>query len=31
MCTRILYRTGTGTYVTGRGMDWNDLDMQTDC
>ena len=24
MCTRILYETGTGTFVTGRGMDWND-------
>ena len=23
-CTRILYETGTGTYITGRGMDWND-------
>ncbi len=24
MCTRVLYETGTGTYVTGRSMDWND-------
>jgi penicillin V acylase-like amidase (Ntn superfamily) len=24
MCTRILYETGTGTHITGRGMDWND-------
>lgn len=24
MCTRILYETATGTYITGRGMDWND-------
>ena len=24
MCTRILYETGTGTYITARGMDWND-------
>ncbi len=24
MCTRIFYRTGTGTFITGRGMDWND-------
>ncbi|AAM04195.1 linear amide C-N hydrolase [Methanosarcina acetivorans] len=31
MCTRILYETGTGTYVTGRSMDWNDLQMDTYC
>lgn len=24
MCTRILYETGTGTYITARGMDWVD-------
>ena len=24
MCTRILYETGTGTFITGRGMDWSD-------
>ena len=24
MCSRIKYETGTGTYITGRGMDWND-------
>jgi penicillin V acylase-like amidase (Ntn superfamily) len=29
MCTRVLYETGTGTYVTGRSMDWNDLTMDT--
>ncbi len=30
MCTRVLYETGTGTYITGRSMDWNDLQMETD-
>jgi hypothetical protein len=29
-CTRVLYETGTGTYIVGRSMDWNDLKMQTD-
>ena len=29
-CTRVLYETGTGTYIVGRSMDWNDLQMQTD-
>lgn len=29
MCTRILYETGTGTYITGRGMDWNDPNLLT--
>jgi penicillin V acylase-like amidase (Ntn superfamily) len=29
-CTRVLCETGTGTYITGRNMDWNDLKMQTD-
>ena len=24
MCTRILYETGTGTYITGRNVDWTD-------
>ena len=24
MCTRILYETGTGAFITGRGMDWSD-------
>jgi penicillin V acylase-like amidase (Ntn superfamily) len=28
MCTRILYETGTGTYITGRGVDWNDPDAR---
>ena len=30
MCTRIKYETGTGTYITGRGMDWNDPTAETD-
>ena len=30
MCTRIKYETGTGSYITGRGMDWNDPTAQTD-
>jgi len=30
MCSRIEYETGTGTYITGRGMDWNDSTMPTD-
>lgn len=29
-CSRILYETGTGTYITGRSMDWNDLKMAAD-
>lgn len=29
-CTRVLYETGTGNYIVGRNMDWNDLKMQTD-
>lgn len=29
MCTRIKYETGTGAYITGRGMDWNDPDLET--
>lgn len=28
-CSRILYETGTGTYVVGRSMDWNDPTAQT--
>lgn len=24
MCTRIVYETGTGSFITGRSMDWND-------
>ncbi|SFH82903.1 linear amide C-N hydrolase [Albimonas pacifica] len=28
-CSRILYQTGAGAYITGRSMDWNDLAMQT--
>ncbi|MFS1489738.1 linear amide C-N hydrolase [Vibrio splendidus] len=24
MCTRIIYETNTGKFITGRGMDWND-------
>ena len=30
MCSRIEYETGTGTYITGRGMDWNDPTAETD-
>ncbi len=29
-CTRVLYETGTGTYIVGRNMDWNDLTMEAD-
>ena len=29
-CTRILYKTGTGTYITARSMDWVDPDLTTD-
>jgi penicillin V acylase-like amidase (Ntn superfamily) len=29
-CTRVLYETGTGTYITGRNMDWNDFKMESD-
>lgn len=28
-CSRILYETGKGTYITGRGMDWNDSSAKT--
>ncbi|MFR9798550.1 linear amide C-N hydrolase [Streptomyces sp. MS06] len=30
MCSKITYRTGTGTFITGRGMDWNDLAANTE-
>ncbi|WP_149184843.1 linear amide C-N hydrolase [Streptomyces sp. TRM49041] len=29
MCSKITYRTGTGTFITGRGMDWNDPTAET--
>ncbi len=29
-CTRILYKTGTGTYITARSMDWNDPELTSD-
>ncbi len=29
MCSRIFYETGTGTYITGRSMDWNDPSAAT--
>lgn len=29
MCSRIKYETGTGTYIVGRGMDWNDPTAKT--
>ena len=28
-CSRLLYETGTGTYITGRSMDWNDHTAKT--
>jgi penicillin V acylase-like amidase (Ntn superfamily) len=28
-CSRILYETGKGTYIVGRGMDWNDPSAKT--
>lgn len=28
-CSRILYETGNGTYITGRTMDWNDPAVST--
>jgi penicillin V acylase-like amidase (Ntn superfamily) len=28
-CSRILYETGNGTYIVGRGMDWNDPTAKT--
>lgn len=30
MCTRVLYETGTGTYIVGRNADWNDLTAKVD-
>ncbi len=30
MCTRIKYETGTGAFITGRCMDWNDPTAETD-
>lgn len=29
MCTRVLYETGTQTYIVGRSMDWNDPTVKT--
>ena len=29
-CSRLLYRTGNGTYITARSMDWVDPDLTTD-
>ena len=29
MCSRIKYETGTGTFITRRGMDWNDPTAET--
>ena len=29
-CSRFLYETGTGTYIVGRSMDWNDPTAKTD-
>lgn len=28
-CTRLVYKTGAGTYITARGMDWNSPDAPT--
>ena len=28
-CSRILYETGNGTYIVGRGMDWSDPTART--
>jgi penicillin V acylase-like amidase (Ntn superfamily) len=28
-CSRVLYETGNGTYITARGMDWNDPTAMT--
>ena len=28
-CSRILYETGTGSYIVGRSMDWNDFNAKT--
>lgn len=29
-CTRLVYETGNGTYITARGMDWNDPTANTE-
>ncbi|MCX2802199.1 linear amide C-N hydrolase [Microbulbifer thermotolerans] len=29
-CTRVLYETGSGNYLTGRNMDWSDMKAQMD-
>ena len=29
-CTRLLYKTGTGTYITARSMDWLDPELTSD-
>ncbi|MGY4712586.1 linear amide C-N hydrolase [Mycolicibacterium sp. CBM1] len=29
MCTRVLYETGTASYITGRSMDWSDRTAKT--
>lgn len=29
VCPRVCYETGTGTYITARGMDWNDASAPT--
>lgn len=29
-CSRILYKTGTGTYITARSMDWTDPELTSD-
>jgi len=29
-CSRLLYKTGNGTYITARSMDWVDPDLTTD-
>ncbi len=28
-CSRVVYETGNGTYITARGMDWNDPTAST--
>jgi len=30
MCTRIFYETGNQTFITGRSMDWRDVEMESD-
>ncbi len=29
-CTRLLYETGTGTYITARSMDWSVAELTSD-